>query len=140
MPTTPTVAQIRARWPVLTSTVIADASLELLRSEAAEFIPDGLSDTPTVSGAISPATMAWIHRTAHLAYMQVRASGQATSGPLSAASYLDRSKSFGGGAAYPAARTAAEAELYQTQPGIAYMTLVGPRSQITRAYQPTRGL
>lgn len=138
--TTPTVAQIRARWPELTSTVISDSALETLRAEAREFVPDHLSDTPQVSGAASPATLAWIHRTAHLATVQARAQGTATAGPLSAVSYLDRSKSFGGGAALPDARTWDEAQLQKTDPGMAYLALVQPRSQITRAYTPTRGL
>jgi hypothetical protein len=120
--------------------VISDSDLETLRAEARESVPDHLSDTPTVSGQESPATLAWIHRTAHLATLRAQAQGTATAGPLSSVSYLDRSKSFGGGAAFPAARTWEEALLQQTNPGKEYLSLVQPRSQITRAYTPTRGL
>lgn len=122
--TAPTTAEIRERWPYLTSTVIGDSSLETLRASARERVRDDLSTTAQVSGGMSPATEAWLHMTAHLATLRARTTGTATAGPLSAASYQDRSKTFGGGAAKPAARGSFEARLYDTDPGQEYLSLV----------------
>lgn len=119
--TAPTVAQIRARWPAVTSTVCSDSDLEDLRAEAAERVVDGLATEPTVSGAMAPGTLAWLHYSAHLALAR-RQGGASPVVAVASASYLDRSLSRESSKA-PQAHTWAESSLSSTAPGVEYLKL-----------------
>ena len=124
MPTAPTVTQIRFLWPMLTSTVISDDDLTTCRGLAANDLSGGISDSAVVSGAMSHATVAWAHLTAHMAYCRALAAtvaGAKQGGRVNSAGYLDRNVSFGEVATAPTSATWVEARYASTPPGQAYL-------------------
>lgn len=119
---TPTRAQVRSRWPYLTSARLSDDDLDDLISEAVDLARVGLSD--------SRDTTAKIHLTAHLALLRLATKDDLSamiSGPRSvnSASTRGRSVSFDlGRSSATQAAAGTRASLSGTEPGRQYLTLV----------------